>query len=83
MVSGLHRKSELARWACYTLVISCIGSAEIIEAVAEMPYFEEAVGEIAFYAYWSNWPANFGSILQGILYGPHSVVQIEDSCDFI
>lgn len=44
---------------------------------------DEYVGEIAFPHYWRNWPANFGSILQGVLYGPNSISPIQEEFQFM
>lgn len=44
---------------------------------------DEYVGEITFPYYWRDWPANFGNILQGVLYGPHSVTPVDDESSFL
>lgn len=44
---------------------------------------EELVGEISFEMYWYDWPANFGMILQAILYGPHSVSSNDELFQFL
>ncbi|CAG7641626.1 unnamed protein product [Allacma fusca] len=61
---------ELACWACYTLAMAAINSAEIISQAKMDPGLLDLVSEFAFDIYWFNWPINYGSVLRGIFFGP-------------
>jgi hypothetical protein len=43
---------------------------------------EELISELSFEYYWYDWPANFGMVLQGILFGPHAITPNEDFFQF-
>jgi hypothetical protein len=45
----------------------------VIVQARNIPRIDEYIGEISFPHYWKDWPANFGTILQGVIMGPHSI----------
>lgn len=44
---------------------------------------DERVGEITFHMFWYHWPANFGMILQSLLYGAGGVANSLDTFEFL
>ncbi|CAL8110001.1 unnamed protein product [Orchesella dallaii] len=83
MQLGMSYCGLQASWAVYCLTMAAIGSPEIIAELRKIKDIDERVGEMTFHMFWYHWPANFGIILQSILYGPGGVANFLDSFEFL